>query len=85
MISPERLQQILHRIENGQQTDEDITFLRQLLSTGDRQISTQMGKYNVNIGEGKEVHIGDRTYNQWDKDAMEALPGFLTTMFKNGL
>ena len=73
MAHTDQLKQILHRVENGQQTDEDITFLRQLLSTGDRQISTQLGKYNVNIGEGKEIHIGDRIYNQWDKDPMEAL------------
>jgi hypothetical protein len=39
----------------------------------DRQLSIQLGKYNVNIGEGKEIHIGDRIYQQWDKEAMEAL------------
>jgi vWA-MoxR associated protein C-terminal domain/Effector-associated domain 10 len=32
-----------------------------------------IGKYNVNIGEGNEIHIGDRTYNQWDDKAIEAL------------
>jgi hypothetical protein len=39
----------------------------------DRQLSIQLGKYNVNIGEGKEIHIGDRIYQQWDKEAIEAL------------
>jgi hypothetical protein len=73
MAHTDQLKQILHRVEKGQQTDEDITFLRQLLSTGDRQLSAQLGKYNVNITEGKDIHIGDRIYNQWDKEAIEAL------------
>jgi hypothetical protein len=48
--------------------------LQQLLSlSDDRQLSIQLGKYNVNITEGKEIHIGDRIYQQWDKEAMEAL------------
>lgn len=47
--------------------------MRQILSLNDRQLSIQLGNYNVNIGEGKEIHIGDRIYQQWDKEAMEAL------------
>jgi hypothetical protein len=62
----EHLKQILNRVEKGQQTDEDIIFLRQLLLAGDRQLSIQLGKYNVNIGEGREIHIGDRIYQDLD-------------------
>jgi Effector-associated domain 10 len=69
----ENIQQILNRIEKGEQTDEDITVLCQQLLAGDRQLSIQLGKYNVNIGEGKEIHIGDRIYNQWDEQAIQAL------------
>ena len=73
MTLSEDINQILNRVEKGQQTDEDKTILRQWLLAGDRQLSIQLGKYNVNIGEGKEIHIGDRIYQQWDKEAMEAL------------
>ncbi|AFW96120.1 hypothetical protein ANA_C13456 [Anabaena sp. 90] len=74
MAKTDKLSNIIDRILNGSQTEEDIEQLRQLLNVADnRQISTQLGKYNVNIGEGKEIHIGDRIYQQWDKDAMEAL------------
>ncbi|RCJ28380.1 hypothetical protein A6770_23925 [Nostoc minutum NIES-26] len=59
MTHAEHLKQTLHRVETGQQTDEDISFLRQLLLAGDRQILSQLGKYNVNIGEGRDIHIGD--------------------------
>jgi Effector-associated domain 10 len=73
MTHSEHLQQILYRVEKGQQTDEDITFLRQLLLAGDRQVVQQLGKYNINIGEGKEIHIGDRIYQTWDEQAIQAL------------
>ncbi|MBN4003308.1 GUN4 domain-containing protein [Nostoc sp. LPT] len=81
MTHSEHLKQILHQVENGQQTDEDITFLRQLLLTGDRQIVSQLGKYNINIGEGRDIHIGDHIYNQWDEQAIQALIEFIKNQF----
>ncbi|MEG4113878.1 MULTISPECIES: VMAP-C domain-containing protein [unclassified Microcoleus] len=73
MTNPDELSSIIDRITTAKQTDEDIAILQQLLSLNDRQLSIQLGKYNVNITEGKEIHIGDRIYQQWDKEAMEAL------------
>jgi hypothetical protein len=74
MTNPDELSSIIDRITTAKQTDENIAILQQLLSlSDDRQLSIQLGKYNVNIGEGKEIHIGDRIYQQWDKEAMEAL------------
>jgi hypothetical protein len=73
MTNPDRLNSLIERIITHQHTEKDLTILRQLLIDGDRKISTQLGKYNVNIGEGKEIHIGDRTYNQWDEKSIEAL------------
>jgi hypothetical protein len=72
MMTPDELNPILERITLHQQTEQDLEMLRRSLA-GDRQVASQLGKYNVNIGEGKEIHIGDRIYNQWDKEAMEAL------------
>jgi len=73
MTLSEDLKQILNRIEKGQPTDEDMTVLHQRLLAGDRQIATQLGKYNVNIGEAKDIQIGDLIYNQWDEQALQAL------------
>lgn len=73
-MTDNELKQIIDLITQGQHTKAELSQLLQALSSADnRQLSLQLGKYNVNIGEGKEIHIGDRTYNQWDKDAMEAL------------
>ena len=73
MVLSEHFHQILHRIEKGQHSDKDLTVLRQRLEKDDEQLATQLGKYNVNIGEGKEIHIGDRLYYSWDDKALRAL------------
>jgi serine/threonine-protein kinase len=80
MISPDELSAILDRLVEGKQTEADITTLRQVLSDilagiapEQRQIVIQLGKYNVNIGEGKELRIGDRTFREVNDETMKAL------------
>jgi len=73
MINPDELSNIIDHIAAGEQTEADIAILRQVLSAGDRQIATQFGKYNVNIGQGQGVQIGDRTYLELNDEAMQAL------------
>jgi Effector-associated domain 10/GUN4-like len=73
MTNYDELINIIDRIATGKQTEADIAVLRQLLSADDRQIATQLGKYNVNITEGKDIHIGDRIYYTWDDEALHAL------------
>jgi uncharacterized protein with WD repeat len=68
-----QLSNILDRIANGQYTEADIDTLRQFLSSGDRQVIQQFSKYNINIGEGKDIHIGDRIYQNLDEEAIQAL------------
>lgn len=69
----EKLLQIAYRLKKREVTDEDITDLYQWLQVGNPQLSLQLGKFNVNVGEGREIHIGDRIYNQWDREAVQAL------------
>jgi len=81
MPLPDDLSTILDRIKNGEQTEADIAALRQLLNAGDaaqeglrqRQIALQLGKYNVNIGQGQDIQIGDRYYVEWNDAAIQAL------------
>lgn len=58
------LDTLLQRFESSQATEADRQLLRQLfLANGqaaNEQAVLQLGKYGVNIGEGKDVHIGDR-------------------------
>lgn len=72
MTNYDELIKIIDRI-TGKQTEADIAVLRQLLSADDRQIATQLGKYNVNITEGKDIHIGDRIYVEWNDEAIQKL------------
>ena len=74
MIYPDELNSIIDRIATHKQTKADIAFLRQELSTGDNpQATTQFGKYNVNIGQGQGIQIGDRTYLELNEEAIQAL------------
>jgi hypothetical protein len=60
-------------IANSKHTEKDIATLGRLLGSSDRQVTTQLGKYNVNIGTGKDIHIGDHTYVTWNDEAIQAL------------
>ncbi len=72
MISPEELNSILERITAGQQTEADITDLRQLLSSNGQNIS-QIGKYAVNLRQGQDIQIGDRIYQGVDAEAIRQI------------
>ncbi len=67
------INKIIEFITNDKHTEADISALRELLSRRNHQAIQQLSKYNVNIGEAKDIHIGDRIYNQWDEEAMKAL------------
>lgn len=54
MTNYDELINIIDRIATGKQIEADIAVLRQLLSADDRQIATQLGKYNVKITKGKD-------------------------------
>ncbi|MBP5975184.1 NACHT domain-containing NTPase [Brasilonema sp. CT11] len=69
MANPSNLNDIIQRILNGNQSDADVEALRQWLNTGGIQ-NLQVGKYNVNIGQGQDIHIGDRTYQGLDAEAI---------------
>ncbi len=74
MTNSEELSSIIDRIAGGKYTETDIAVLRQVLSAGDNpQATTQFGKYNVNIGQGQGIQIGDRTYLELNEEAIQAL------------
>ncbi|WP_336622303.1 CHAT domain-containing protein [Chlorogloeopsis sp. ULAP01] len=69
MANPSNLNDIIQRILNGNQTDADIEALRQWLNSGGSQ-NLQAGKYNINIRQGQDIHIGDCTYQGLDAQAI---------------
>jgi Effector-associated domain 10/CHAT domain len=72
MSNPSNPNDIIQRILNGTQTDDDVKALRQWLNSGGIQgiQNLQVGKYNVNIGQGQNVHVGDKTYQGLDAEAI---------------
>ncbi|NEO33819.1 MAG: hypothetical protein F6K36_26035 [Symploca sp. SIO3C6] len=73
MNTADKINALLKRIAENKQTDVDIQALQQLITTDDSQTIKQLGKYNVNIGTSKEIHIGDRTYVTWNNKVFQAL------------
>jgi Effector-associated domain 10/GUN4-like len=69
MSLPDELKPIFDRIAQHQQTDADMELLRQYLSTGGQLVS-QQGKYAVNLGQGQDIHIGDRIYQGTDAETI---------------
>ncbi|WDD36286.1 hypothetical protein PQG02_33245 (plasmid) [Nostoc sp. UHCC 0926] len=71
MADQDNLNNILERLLNGNETENDIEKLKRSLLADNLQIASQLGKYNVNIGEGKEIHIGDRYYHGTDAETIK--------------
>lgn len=63
---------LLARIEVGVATKADMQKLRDVLAIRSSQI-VQLGKYNINIGTGQDIQIGDRTYVEINEAAIAAI------------
>lgn len=73
MVVSDQLATIVERISQDKHTEADVSVLQQLLAAGESPELLQLGKYNINIGQGQDIQIGDRTYVDWNEDAMTAL------------
>ncbi|MBD2451493.1 hypothetical protein H6G76_31135 [Nostoc sp. FACHB-152] len=77
MANREHLSNILDRILNESQTEEDIAQLRRSLKIVDGVIQSvsQNGKFNTNIGQitGGDIHFGDRIYQGADAETIRQI------------
>ncbi|WDD36279.1 tetratricopeptide repeat protein (plasmid) [Nostoc sp. UHCC 0926] len=77
MDNRDHLGNIIDRILNGSQTEEDIAQLRRSLNMADGvlQLVSQDGKFNTNIGQitGGDIHLGDRIYQGADAEAIKEI------------
>lgn len=74
MIDSSKLLIILEHILNGSADEDEIDLLRQSITATSRQNVVQLGKYNVNIAEGKDIHIGDKkVYQGADAETISAI------------
>ena len=65
------IQTLLDRIAAGSHTEADLAALRRVLLIGGQGNVVQVGKYNVQIGEGQDVRIGDTVYQGPDAAAIQ--------------
>jgi WD40 repeat protein len=73
MISPNDPLAIIDKILAGNFTEADLASLRQSLTPSSNQNVVQLGKYNVNIGQGQDIHIGDNIYQGTDADTIKTI------------
>jgi CHASE2 domain-containing sensor protein len=62
MPAPDDPLAILDRLTAGHPTEADLDMIRQLLIPSTAQNVVQLGKYDVNLGQGQDIHVGDRIY-----------------------
>lgn len=62
---------IVDRIIAEKHTEADLLLLRHILTVGKNQRVMQLGKYNVNIGQGQNIQIGDRIYQGVNAEAIQ--------------
>jgi Effector-associated domain 10 len=81
MSTYDDLSNVIGRIANGENSQEDMKALRELLRTSGDGNAIQLGKYNVDIRQGQDIQIGDRIYHGTDAEAIkEALRVVLREM-----
>lgn len=73
MADSNDINSIIDRIARGTHTETDLETLRQILSAGDRQLVTQLGKYNISIGQGQNIQIGDINNLELNDEAIRVI------------
>lgn len=75
------ISQLIEKIASGLHADSDVEALRKILSssTSSETGSTllQLGKYNINIAEGRDINIGDLLSTDIDEKAIKELKDML--------
>jgi WD40 repeat protein len=71
MVTHDDLLAFLDHLSKGNISEADLDLLRQHLSASGNQNTVQVGKYNVNIGQGQDIQIGDRIYQGVDAEALK--------------
>ena len=73
MAPPDDLNGILDRIANGEETEGNHQLLRQLLQEKQSQSVVQLGKYTVNLGQGREIQVSDHIYQGADAETIKTV------------
>lgn len=71
MLSPAEIEAILDRLARQTATEADLAALHRHLLVDPAGGTVQIGKYNVRIGQGQDIQIGDRIYQGPDAAAIQ--------------
>lgn len=71
MMDSEQLNGIIARFLEGSHTEADIIILSSLLKDDNREVKAQLAKFNINIADGKDIHIGDIIYQSVNSETVK--------------
>lgn len=77
MARPDDETEILDRVARDTYTADDLDRLRDLITVRGNRNMIQVGRYNVRLNEGRNIHVGDRIYRGMNA---EAIRDVLTTV-----
>lgn len=60
----------LDRVAKGVYSSDDLRLLRSAIRRYNGQNAVQLGRYNVRLNQGRNIHIGDRIYRGADAEAI---------------
>jgi len=63
VVTPAQLKVIIEKVAVGSATDEEVEILQRAFD-GSEPLSLQVGEHIVNIGQGKDIHIGNKVIHQ---------------------
>ncbi|MGB3402152.1 MAG: type IV pilin-like G/H family protein [Microcoleaceae cyanobacterium] len=72
MTTSEEIKAILGRIAEHKETKADMKQLKQVIESDD-VMKFQLGETLVNIGEGKEIYIGDKVIQQFELETLREI------------
>ena len=70
MTAPDELKAILNRIKDKTHTEKDLEALRQVITVDGNENRIQLGKYNINVAQGRDIQIDEHTYHGPDAEAI---------------
>lgn len=76
------LEAIFGRLDRGTCTHHDKQVLAQWILEQDPSLISQLGKYNISISEGRDIHIGDRFIIEFSEVSSQQL---IEALQKSGL
>jgi len=70
MARSAEVRELLDRVAHDEYTDDDLSRLRHMVKVRGDGSAVRVGRYNVNLGNARNIPIGDRVYRGVDAEIL---------------